>query len=102
MGCIHSGFGQDSSRHRPAWRRTVSALVASFAATLLVPAVALSIEPGDQFIPDPSNPLSLSATGVLSGGDVGTGTVIGSNLIGTTGYVAILTANHVAAKGETD
>jgi hypothetical protein len=77
-------------------------LVAGLTAVWLVPAVAWAIGPNDQKIPDPPTPLSIGATGVLSGGEVGTGTVIGAQVAGTTGYVAILTANHVAAAGETD
>lgn len=58
-----------------------------------IPAAALAIGPNDQKIPDDPSPLSLRATGWFGSG---TGTVVGTKLVGTTGYAAILTANHVA------
>jgi hypothetical protein len=58
--------------------------------------VTLAISPHDQRISDAPVPLRLGATGVFGSGELGTGTVVGAKLDGTTGYVSILTAAHVA------
>ena len=72
------------------------------------PAVAFAIGPNTQTVPDATvNAMAASppyATGFLTGplGQIGTGTVIGEtpvNQNSTVGYVAILTANHVASSG---
>lgn len=69
----------------------------------LTTVTAFGVGPLDQRIADAPNPLSIGATGVLSGaGGKGTGTVLATKLDGTTGYVAILTANHVAKVNPTD
>jgi hypothetical protein len=57
----------------------------------------LAIGPSDQKLPDDPDPLSIRATGLLSDkSPIGTGTIVATRLVGTTGYVSILTANHVA------
>ncbi len=101
MSRAHPNCVPHSSRRRAVGRRTGLALVAGLATASMAPGVSQAIEPNDQFLPDPTTPLSLGASGLLTGGQFGTGTVIGADLKGTTGYVAILTANHVAAAGET-
>lgn len=63
-----------------------------------LPDVASAIGPKDQKIPDAPTPLSIRATGQLvSKSGAGTGTVVATKRDGTTGYVAVLTAHHVAA-----
>jgi hypothetical protein len=68
-----------------------------------IAATGLAIGPGDQKLPDDPNPLSIRATGLLSNtSPIGTGTIVATKLVGTTGYVSILTANHVATSRPTN
>ncbi len=81
-------------------RRIVLAACVVVAATILVPSPVGAIGPADQKLDDPPNPLSIRATGLLSrDGNSGTGTVVAARRVETTGYVAILTAHHVASSG---
>ena len=91
--------------------RVLPPLAAGIVATLLLPSVALAIGSNDQKITITAGlPGPLNVSGVLSAGlngmnmpniPVGTGTIIGFKEVGNTGYVAILTANHVATAGVT-
>jgi len=96
--------------HGPRFRSTalgpVGGAVAFLAAIIIAPAVAFAIGPNTQTVPDAAvNAMaqSLYATGQLSGpGGAGTGTVIGETAVTPNspfGYVAILTADHVASAG---
>jgi hypothetical protein len=68
-------------------------------ASLVLPTVAFAIGPNDQVIPDAPNPLRLGATGIMTGAGTssGTGTVIGAVTNNGSGYVTILTADHVGS-----
>lgn len=79
------------------------AICLAFSLNLVRPNIAAAIGPNDQVIPDAPNPLSLGATGILSGpggasANSGTGTVIGATVVGGVGYVTVLTAAHVGSK----
>lgn len=99
--------GSNGPRFRSIALRPMRGAVAFLAVIILAPAVAFAIGPNTQTVPDATvNAMapSLYATGFLTGplGQIGTGTVIGEtpvNQNSTVGYVAILTANHVASSG---
>ena len=96
---------------RPVLLRILPPLAVKLTAILLLPGVALAIGSNDQKITiTTGKPGTLNASGVLSKGlngmnqpiaAMGTGTVIGVKVVGNTGYVAILTADHVVASGVT-
>jgi hypothetical protein len=82
--------------------RPVPFSVVAILALSLVSTAALAIGPSDQKIPDDPTPLSIRATGQLADeSGIGTGTVVSTKLVGTTGYVGILTARHVATSQPT-
>jgi hypothetical protein len=85
---------------RPRRPRFILRSVIWLAAT--VPTAAQAIGPADQKLDDPPTPLSIRATGLLSRGqNAGTGTVVAARRVDQTGFVAILTAHHVAASSPT-